>query len=238
MLSVDPLQGSVQCLQFDEDNIVSGSWDTTCIVSPLIHTHPHACAHLTQIPCLYQCIVYHSPQATCMNVSQVWSSLHTECGPLLVGVGCSPLQCREGPQGSHRLCLMFAVGWPKIVRLLESHDPTVLVGTKLKYPPLSSPSTHPSARPSPRPSLSLPLRPPPPPPPLPPPHKHTYTYLPSSFPSTFSSIFSFTFFPSFVPLLPLRVTGSYDKSVRVWSTSSWECAAVIGSAHKGSSNQC
>ena len=25
-------QGSVQCLQFDESKIVSGSWDTTCIV--------------------------------------------------------------------------------------------------------------------------------------------------------------------------------------------------------------
>ena len=27
------LQGSVQCLQFDDYKIVSGSWDTTCIVS-------------------------------------------------------------------------------------------------------------------------------------------------------------------------------------------------------------
>ena len=35
-------------------------------------------------------------------------------------------------------------------------------------------------------------------------------------------------------LSPPRVTGSYDKSVRVWSTSSWEWIVVIGSAHKGS----
>lgn len=27
------LQGSVQCLQFDDFKIVSGSWDTSCIVS-------------------------------------------------------------------------------------------------------------------------------------------------------------------------------------------------------------
>ncbi len=27
------LQGSVQCLQYDAYKIVSGSWDTTCIVS-------------------------------------------------------------------------------------------------------------------------------------------------------------------------------------------------------------
>ena len=46
MLSVDPLQGSVQCLQFDEDNIVTGSWDTTCIVSTHMHTHtPHTHTH-------------------------------------------------------------------------------------------------------------------------------------------------------------------------------------------------
>ena len=30
-----------------------------------------------------------------------------------------------------------------------------------------------------------------------------------------------------------RVTGSYDKSLRMWSTSSWECIVIIGSAHKG-----
>ena len=30
-----------------------------------------------------------------------------------------------------------------------------------------------------------------------------------------------------------RITGSHDRSLRVWSTSSWECTTVIGSAHNG-----
>jgi WD40 repeat protein len=30
-------KGSVQCLQFDENKIVSGSWDTTCIVWDVVH---------------------------------------------------------------------------------------------------------------------------------------------------------------------------------------------------------
>lgn len=33
-----------------------------------------------------------------------------------------------------------------------------------------------------------------------------------------------------------RVTGSHDKSIRIWNTSTWECIAVIGHAHKGQAN--
>ncbi len=29
------------------------------------------------------------------------------------------------------------------------------------------------------------------------------------------------------------VTGSHDKSLRVWSTSTWSCVTVIGDAHSG-----
>ena len=29
------------------------------------------------------------------------------------------------------------------------------------------------------------------------------------------------------------VTGSHDKSIRVWSTTTWECTTVIGRAHNG-----
>ena len=31
------------------------------------------------------------------------------------------------------------------------------------------------------------------------------------------------------------ITASHDKSIRVWSTFTWECTAVIGHAHSGQS---
>ena len=39
--------------------------------------------------------------------------------------------------------------------------------------------------------------------------------------------------PEVFLLLYNRVTGSLDKSLRVWSTSTWECIAVISQAHNG-----
>ena len=49
--SIVAQQGSVQCLQFDDLKIVSGSWDTTCIVSGLWEP----C-----IPMCVQCLPKHS----------------------------------------------------------------------------------------------------------------------------------------------------------------------------------
>ena len=31
------------------------------------------------------------------------------------------------------------------------------------------------------------------------------------------------------------ITGSHDKSIRVWSTTTWECTTVIGNAHASQS---
>ena len=79
------LQGSVQCLQFDDYKIVSGSWDTSVMVSlsQYVNAAREAAARDTEHHMTTRCFV--------------------------IGVGRCSLQCHKGAPWPHRLCVLSSV---------------------------------------------------------------------------------------------------------------------------------